>query len=116
MAGNPRNAHELLNSVVDHLETEVRRIFNWENVSSTIAQSETNENTANAALGVASLPNARQQTLERVVQPPRASGLAPGQNGIDGAILQRLYQNKPVYIRPSRQLIQPQDNTSQQVH
>ena len=31
--------------------------------------------------------------------------LAPGQNGIDGIILQRLYKNKPVYIRPGRRLI-----------
>ena len=30
--------------------------------------------------------------------------LAPGQHGIDGVMLQRLYRNKPVYIRPSRQL------------
>ena len=34
--------------------------------------------------------------------------LAPGHNGIDGAILQRLYQNKPIYIRPSQQLIASQ--------
>lgn len=31
--------------------------------------------------------------------------LAPGQEGIDGAILQRLFQSKPIYIRPSRQII-----------
>lgn len=30
--------------------------------------------------------------------------LAPGQNGIDGAMLQRLYRSKPVYIRPNQQL------------
>ncbi|XP_028417887.1 uncharacterized protein LOC114542566 [Dendronephthya gigantea] len=30
--------------------------------------------------------------------------LAPGQHGIDGAMLQRLYRNKPVYIRPNQQL------------
>lgn len=30
--------------------------------------------------------------------------LAPGQDGIDGAMLQRLYRNKPVYIRPNQQL------------
>ena len=31
--------------------------------------------------------------------------LAPGQLGIDGAMLQRLYRNKPVYIRPNQQLL-----------
>ena len=31
--------------------------------------------------------------------------LVPGQNGIDGMILQRSYKNKPVYIRPDRRLI-----------
>ena len=31
--------------------------------------------------------------------------LAPEQHGIDGTILQRLYRNKPVYIRPSQQLL-----------
>ena len=31
--------------------------------------------------------------------------LAPGQDGIDGAMLQRLYRNKPVYVRPSEQLL-----------
>ena len=41
--------------------------------------------------------------------------LAPGQQGIDGAILQRLYQNKPVYVRPSRKLVQLQKTSSQQV-
>ena len=30
--------------------------------------------------------------------------LAPGQHGIDGVMLQRLYKNKPVYIHPNRQL------------
>ena len=30
--------------------------------------------------------------------------LAPGQDGIDGVMLHRLYRNKPVYIRPNRQL------------
>lgn len=40
--------------------------------------------------------------------------LVPGQHGIDGAILQRLYQNKPIYVRPSRQLIQQSNETSQQ--
>ncbi|XP_046858298.1 uncharacterized protein LOC124451718 [Xenia sp. Carnegie-2017] len=34
-----------------------------------------------------------------------APTLAPGQQGIDGAILQRLFQNKPIYIRPSEQII-----------
>ena len=32
--------------------------------------------------------------------------LAPGQHGIDGALLQRLYRNKPVYIRPNQQLFE----------
>lgn len=40
--------------------------------------------------------------------------LAPGQHGIDGAMVQRLYQNKPIYIRPSRQLIGQANETSQQ--
>ncbi len=40
--------------------------------------------------------------------------LAPGQHGIDGAMVQRLYQNKPVYIRPSMQLIGQANETSQQ--
>lgn len=31
--------------------------------------------------------------------------LAPGQNGINGIILHRLFKNKPVYVRPSKQLI-----------
>ena len=31
--------------------------------------------------------------------------LAPSQPGIDGAILQRLFQTKPIYIRPSRKLL-----------
>ena len=31
--------------------------------------------------------------------------LAPEQHGIDGTILQHLYRNKPVYIRPSQQLL-----------
>jgi hypothetical protein len=31
--------------------------------------------------------------------------LAPGQCGIDGTMLQRLYRNKPVYIRPNQQLL-----------
>ena len=31
--------------------------------------------------------------------------LAPGQRGIDGTMLQRLYRNKPVYIRPNQQLL-----------
>ena len=31
--------------------------------------------------------------------------LAPEQPGIDGTILQRLYRNKPVYIRPSQQIL-----------
>lgn len=31
--------------------------------------------------------------------------LAPGQRGIDGAMLQRLYRTKPVYIRPNEQLL-----------
>ena len=45
-----------------------------------------------------------------------APSLAPGQYGIDGAILQRIYQNKPIYIRPSSQLIEvePSDRTLQQ--
>ena len=34
-----------------------------------------------------------------------APTLAPGQQGIDGALLQRLFQNKPVYVRPSKQII-----------
>ena len=38
--------------------------------------------------------------------------LAPGQKGVDGAILRRLYHNKPVYIRPSKRLIQPQNEAS----
>jgi hypothetical protein len=33
--------------------------------------------------------------------------LAPGQDGIDGVILHRLFKEKPVYIRPDRQLINP---------
>ncbi|XP_028398699.1 uncharacterized protein LOC114522251 [Dendronephthya gigantea] len=43
-----------------------------------------------------------------------APTLAPGQHGIDGAMLQRLFQNKPVYVRPSRQLIPQRNETSQQ--
>lgn len=31
--------------------------------------------------------------------------LAPGQDGIDGVILHRLFKEKPVYVRPDRQLI-----------
>ncbi len=31
--------------------------------------------------------------------------LAPDQLGIDGVILHRLFKNKPVYIRPSRELL-----------
>ena len=31
--------------------------------------------------------------------------LAPGQLGIDGAILQRLFQTKPIYVRPSKQIL-----------
>jgi hypothetical protein len=34
-----------------------------------------------------------------------APSLAPGHQGIDGAILQRLFQSKHIYIRPSRQLL-----------
>jgi hypothetical protein len=33
--------------------------------------------------------------------------LAPGQDGIDGVILHRLFKEKPVYVRPDRQLINP---------
>ena len=33
--------------------------------------------------------------------------LAPGQDGIDGVILHRLLKEKPVYVRPDRQLINP---------
>ena len=40
--------------------------------------------------------------------------LARGQQGIDGAMVQRLYQNKPVYIRPNRQLIRQTNEASQQ--
>ena len=40
--------------------------------------------------------------------------LGSGQYGIDGAILQRLYQNKPIYVRPSRQLIPQSKETLQQ--
>ena len=40
--------------------------------------------------------------------------LAPGQHGIDGAMVQRLYQNKPIYICPSMQLIGQANETSQQ--
>ena len=31
--------------------------------------------------------------------------LAPGQQGIDGAILQRLFQTKPIYVRPSKMIL-----------
>ena len=31
--------------------------------------------------------------------------LAPGQQGINGVILHRLFKNKPVYVRPSTQLL-----------
>jgi len=31
--------------------------------------------------------------------------LAPGQAGIDGIIVHRLFKNKPVYVRPSRVLL-----------
>ena len=31
--------------------------------------------------------------------------LAPGQRGIDGVILHRLFKDKPVYVRPSRELL-----------
>jgi len=31
--------------------------------------------------------------------------LAPGQAGIDGITLHRLFENKPVYVRPSRVLL-----------
>lgn len=41
--------------------------------------------------------------------------LAPGQNGIDGTILQRLYKNKPVYIRPDHQLLPSQTRPMYQV-
>ncbi len=34
-----------------------------------------------------------------------APSLAPGQQGIDGAIVQRLFQTKPIYVRPSRQIL-----------
>ena len=32
--------------------------------------------------------------------------LAPGQQGIDGAILQRLFQTKPIYVRPSKMILE----------
>ena len=31
--------------------------------------------------------------------------LAPGQQGINGIILHRIFKNKPVYVRPSQQLL-----------
>ena len=41
--------------------------------------------------------------------------LAPGQQGIDGTILQRLFQNKSVYVRPSKQLMAASTKLSPQV-
>ena len=44
-----------------------------------------------------------------------ALSLAPGQQGIDGAIVQRLFQTKPIYVRPSRQILMSSKEMVQQV-
>lgn len=41
--------------------------------------------------------------------------LAPRLQGIVGAILQRLCQSKPVYVRPSKQLMEASTKVSPQV-
>ena len=44
-----------------------------------------------------------------------APTLAPGQLGIDGAILQRLFQTKPIYVRPSKQILATTDLVGEEV-
>ena len=41
--------------------------------------------------------------------------LAPGQLGIDGAILQRLFQTKPIYVHPSKQILATTDLVGEEV-
>jgi hypothetical protein len=44
-----------------------------------------------------------------------APSLAPGQQGIDGAIIQRLFQAKPIYVRPSRHILTLSNEMVEQV-
>ena len=101
-------------------EADIRRVFsghfscNGVNVSipsaspSTLTRASTT-GTPSSNIAQVCVPN-RSFVMRRNFSGQRPSSssspsLAPGQEGIDGAILQRLFQSKAIYIRPSRQII-----------